>query len=111
MEKSLASDDERLQSSHTSTYARGITYDQSIRKTYKKNSDLSCFSRYFCCGSPFQVLFIITFTAYLLHLIPILFAIGFLETEPKHFECRNKENEGWHSCNKEEICSNHLTSD
>ena len=111
MENNLGSDDEQLQSSHSSSYKRGLTFDQGVRKTYKKKKDTTCLSRFFCCGAPFQVLFIITLTIYLLGLIPILFAIGFLETEPKHFECKNKDNEGWHSCNKEEICGNHLTPD
>ena len=42
---------------------------------------------------------------------PLLFGLSFLEKEPKHFECKDRETGEWHSCSKEEICSQGLSKD
>jgi len=42
---------------------------------------------------------------------PLLLGIGFLEREPRRFECRDQTSNEWRPCSKEEICGRHLSKD
>ena len=64
------------------------------------------------CGCAFQVILISVFIIIVNEIDPILFGLGLLELEPKHFECEHIDPDTsestWKDCKKTEICDHGL---
>lgn len=84
----------------------GILFDQAVTSTtWSGPGWRSCWV--FACI--FQLLAVILLCLADVSISPVIYGIGFLEKEPKHFECQ--EDGEWKDCDKEYICENQLSKD
>lgn len=42
---------------------------------------------------------------------PLIYGLGFLEKEPRHFDCLDDSTGEWHKCSKEKICDENIPKD
>lgn len=112
-------------SSQSSGYS-GVLYNGAVAKTiYDGARNLSvsnveqpsCWTRFqqSCCGGClFQVLLVLVFLVVSAEITPLLDGLSFLEKEPKHYQCKDRTDDGqevWRECSKEEICDRGLKKD
>ena len=110
-------DSEKTPYSSTSSNYKGMPYNTVLAKTVNlkpRSPPLGVGTRMWvkcCCGCFFQVLILIVFIITANLYDPLLFGLSFLEKEPKHYQCKDRETGEWKPCTKEEICSQGLSKD
>lgn len=99
-------DDESDQASSTPSSYENITYNAALVKTVylkPKSPPLGSCKRIWikCCGGcVFQIILIALFIILAQLVSPLINGLGFLEKEPKRFECRDAESGEWKPCSK-----------